>query len=203
MDSQKLVMVVVEDDEVVVNRLKRRFVGLREKEPKFEFMNVPSFDEYLKLQKDYTFNVVIIDMRLWKDAGGKDADEKGGLKVARKYRVWNPGAVAIIYTAYPELRECVKVMRCNAWDYIDKNERDSLEKLINSVEKGLEERFPKTGPTSSWLEQELPELVEKYAGQYVAFVDQILVDSDCSEGKLRERVKRKYVDKEPFFLQVL
>ncbi len=207
MDSQELTMICVEDDDNVIDRLRRRFVKLRKKKPKFRFMNVRSFEEYLELQKDHTFDVVTIDMKLWKDPDGRDADEEGGLKVARKYRVWNPGAVAVMYTAYPDLRQCVEVMRCGAWDYIDKGKlekekRNSIIQLIESIEEGLERRFTESGPTSSWLEQKLPELVEEYRGQYVAFVDQIPVDSDHSLGELRKRMRKEHVDAEPFYLLV-
>lgn len=203
METKKII--IIEDNETMRKELKRIF-ELDDILKDFEILIAENVDQYYHLQKNHKLDVLIIDMRLAGVSGEIDLDAEGGLRVLNIFQFFrqkNHAAIAIVFTAYASIEDCVQAMRFGAWDYIEKNQAQSLKKLVGSIKEGLNKRFSTTeGPDSNWLEENLPNLAEDYGGEWVAFVDTQQVDNDKNLHKLKQRVVPKFVDKVPYFLYI-
>ncbi len=167
----------------------------------YELFEASSKEEALQALKNSRFDVITIDMRF---EIKEDKDSEGGLKILHfleTLRHWNPSSVAVVFTAYPSFRNCVEAMRYGAWDYIDKNNTfieykddngrsiPSVQMLLRSVKEGLEHRFSsEAGPNSLWLQEHLPELVEKYSGKMVAFIGEEVIGAGDSKEELQNTI---------------
>jgi len=191
-------ILIIEDDEDMRAYLKRVFEI--DKEIGFNVTTAETVKEAEKWLKEKPFDVAIVDLRLAEY-------EDGGLKIIKSissiFRTSNPGILPIIYTAYPSYETCVEAMRQGAWDYIDKNSEDSINKVLKSIKEGLERRFSsETGPDSHWLEQHQSELKKNYPDKFVALIDGEIIDGHENLDELKEKMKKKYPDKKPYYLWI-
>ncbi len=223
---KKRTILIVEDTEITRRELRRSF-EIDDVLKEFEILEAENFEEYYKIQKEKNPDVLIIDMRLADSSGLLDLKPEGELQVLRRlagssgllnsepegglqvlslyehFRRKNRASVAIVFTAFPRVEDCVFAMRCGVWDYINKSQEGAYTKLVQSIKEGLKHHFSDTaGPNSDWLEENLPQLTEDYGGQWVAFVDAQPVDSNKEYRTLKKRVQEKYGGQSPYFCYV-
>lgn len=185
-------VLIIEDDPKVREEIKRAFT--MDDEFVFEVTESATVEKATKiLEKERRFDLLVIDWRMM-------PVEDGGLKLLNVGKGYFP-KIKIVYTAYATLEDCVRAMKAGADDYIDKNQPGSLEKLLESAKEKLRARkFEDHGPDSEWLSEHIEELREKYHGELIAFIDGKVVGHAPTERKLREEVKKKYPDEEPFIM---
>jgi len=160
----------------------------------FEVTAVATEDEATEiLKREGRFDIVIIDWRL-------GPIENGVLKMLESFKTYLP-KIKIVYTAHATLEDCVKAMKAGADDYIDKNQQGALNKLLDSAKEKLKARkFEEHEPDNRWLAEHIEELMDKYHGDLIAFIDGKVVDHAPTRRKLIERVKKNYPDEEPFIM---
>jgi ActR/RegA family two-component response regulator len=106
-----------------------------------------------------TYDLIITDMRLGTDsAGGFAVLELVGITSA-----------LIVLTANDTVKDCRRAFKAGAWDYISKMQGNSVEVLHTSIQEALR-YYAKRGKQENeeWIEVEMPNLIAKYAGQYIA-----------------------------------
>lgn len=186
-------VLVIEDEKKVREDIERAFTM----DGEFSFkpvIGVASVEEAIKvLEKEKRFDLLIID---WKLKDGKE-----GVEILKKrLQVFLP-KIKIVFTAYASISDCVRAIRAGADDYIDKNQEDNLKKLLDAAKERLRERkYEENEPDDQWLEAHFDELYDNYYGELLAFIDGELIDHAKTERELREKVKQKYPDKEPFIM---
>lgn len=193
-------VLIIEDDEGMRKQLKRVFEVYEDEKLKFKVTTAKDVKEAEECLKRKGFDVAIIDMKL-------PESPTSGVEIVTKsmedFRLHSPMILPIIYTAYPSYETCVNAMRSGAWDYIDKNSVDSMNKLLQSVKEGLERRYSsETGPDTSWLETHLPEFKKKYGDRFIALIGEEVVASGVIIDNLKEEMKEKYPDKKPYYLWI-
>lgn len=185
-------VLIVDNDLKVSEKIKRAFD--MDDEFTFEVTAVATEDKALEiLKREGRFDLVIID---W----GLEPIENGGMKILESLKTYLP-KIKIIYTTYATLEDCVKAMKAGADDYIDRNQPEALKKLLDSAKEKLKARkFEEHEPDSRWLAEHIEELMDKYHGDLIAFIDGKVVGHAPTRRELMERVKKSYPDEEPFIM---
>lgn len=189
-------VLIIDDEERVRERIRRTF-EFDEDEFTFEVKDVGTIEEAEKILKyESRYDLVIIDWRLKKEDSGYDV-----LKILEKLFTYFP-ILKIVYTAYPTYDNCVKAMNAGSNHYIDKNEKNSLEKLLNVSKELLRERkhIDKNVPDPKWLEDHYDELAEKYPYEFIAFIDGKMVGHAPTKKVLEIFLKDNYPDEVPYIL---
>lgn len=120
--SYKNTLVVIDDEEEVVKRLK----GFLAKEG-YEVFGAYNGKEGLDIIENNKVDVVITDIKM---------DDMDGIEVLRKAKVLCQDIEGIMVTGYKEQELAIKALRAGAIDYITKP--INLDVLILSVEKAIE-----------------------------------------------------------------
>ena len=142
--------------------------------------------EKLKKEKQF-YDVVIVDMKM-------DDSEEKGLEILK---IPLP-SIKIVLTALSSMENCINCFKAGAFDYIDKtsNKYNPFERLKKSMREALDERLRQpVNPILKWKEENLPRLLKKYGGKYIAVIVDKVVDSDKDHEALEKRLKKDY----PFF----
>ena len=117
-------ILVVDDEgdflETLMNRLKKR---------KLTTLGCASGEEALRLAREHTFDVVVLDIKM---PGGMD-----GIETLRELKKIQPEADIILLTGHASLETSVEGMREGAYDYLLKPIKleDLLEKLAQALER--------------------------------------------------------------------
>ena len=122
-------ILVVDDEgdflETLMNRLKKRNIAAA---------GCRSGEEAVRLVREQTFDVVILDIKM---PGGMD-----GIETLREIKKIQPGAEVILLTGHASLETSMEGMQYGAFDYLLKPIKleDLLEKLAQALErKGTDE----------------------------------------------------------------
>jgi len=140
------------------------------------------------------FDVILADMRMEKDDSGfaiLDAVQKKNITSA-----------VIIFTANDTVDDCRNAFRSGAWDYISKNRRGNVfDELNRSIQDALT-YFNRWGDRRDdiWIREHMDDLLEKYAGQYVAVLNQSVLEAAESRDELEQRIRER---KLPLYLTVI
>jgi len=145
------------------------------------------------------YDVIITDMRLGTDAAG-------GFAVLELVGITS---TLIILTANDTVVDCRRAFKAGAWDYISKNRGDPVEVLHTSIQEALR-HYVKLGKREDeeWIEVEMPNLMAKYAGKYIAVsnkqiiavastkeeLEQLMVEQDSSSMAI---TSYRLIDKSP------
>lgn len=178
-------VLIIDDEESVRKALRNKFSP--DKYEVFEAKDL--YEAFSILESDPVIDVAIVDLRL--EPIEKEGDETG-LRVIRPGIVrricgstgrLSPPPIVIILTAYPSILSCKKAMRDGAYDYLDKNEPDVYDKLMRSIEEGLEKRgAPGEYEERRWLEEHFDEVVSKYRGKRIAIhKEEVIASADTIE----------------------
>lgn len=186
-------VLIIEDDPTARKDIERAFT--MDEEFNFKVTGVATVEEATKVLKkeERRFDLVVIDWIL-------EPEKEGGLKILESLKIYLP-KIKIVYTAYATLEDCVKAIKAGAADYIDKNQPDSLKKLLESAKEKLKTwKFEEHEPDRQWLNEHLEELRAKYHGELIAFIEGKVVAHARTERQLRDKVKKRYPDEEPFIM---
>jgi DNA-binding response OmpR family regulator len=121
------------------------------------------------------YDVIVTDMNLAED-------KKGGFTVVEEIQNRNITSIVIVLTANDNIKDCRKALRGGVcWDYISKSmEGSALEELHASIQMGLNSRDNRRD--AEWIEANQAELLEEYAGKYIAVINhQVIVVADSNE----------------------
>lgn len=202
-------VLIIDDEEMVRRTLKNKFPS-----NEYEVFEAKSVDEaFGVLVSEPVIDVVIVDLRL------EQTDEEGretGLRaikpsmvrrICESKRRLTPTPIVIVLTGYPNISSCKKAMKEGAYDYLDKNDPNVYNKLVNSIEQGLKER----GITSEeykerkWLEEHFDEVVSKYKGKRIAiYKEEVIAAGETIDELNKELTKILLADPQikPFLVSI-
>jgi Response regulator containing CheY-like receiver, AAA-type ATPase, and DNA-binding domains len=150
-----------------------------------------SVEGYIAMQRQATFAVTILDIRLAlseREDEKTDQDTHAGLDICPQIPLWNPDAVVILFSAYVNIDEAVVAMRHGAWDCINKVEAlDPIERLRQGITTGINCR---TG-RDAWFAANVGRLREEYGGQHIAVVEGEVVASGFGLLGVKEQVRAR------------
>ncbi len=186
-------LLLVEDNEGYLERAIRRL-------KKFGYQHIETAaDEQKardKLDRQH-FDVIVADMRL-----GRHDD--GGFTIVDEVKQRNITSVVIILTANDTVTDCRKALKgYGCWDYISKTMRDrsALEELHDSIQEALIylNRWGNS-KDEKWIEEQWDFLLALYQNQYVAVINNKVIESAETEEALKARIHER---KLPLFLLVI
>lgn len=141
------------------------------------------------------FDVIVADMRL-------EGDAAGGFAVLSEVKTRNITSVVIVLTANDTVADCRRAFKEDAWDYIPKSIQGNVfEKLDESIREAMT-YFNLRGShkDKEWLEENMAQLYQDYAGQYIAVINKTVIEAAESEEVLKERLSEK---RYPVFLPII
>ncbi len=143
----------------------------------------------------HLFEIIVADMRLGKDSGG-------GFVVFDEIQKRNLTAAVIIFTANDTVTDCRHAFKLGAWDYISKNMKgDVFEALHESIQEAIT-YLNRWGNRKDemWITENKAALLAQYCNQYVAVINNQVIDFAETEEALKERIRER---KLPLFLLVI
>lgn len=145
----------------------------------------------------HLFEIIIADMRLAGDGGG-------GFVVFEEILRRNLTASVIILTANDTVLDCRKAYKWGAWDYIPKNMfggADPFQELHQSIQEAIKflNRWG-NNKDRQWLEDNSELLQAQYSNQYVAIINQGVIESATTEEALKTKIKERNL---PLFLPII
>jgi DNA-binding NarL/FixJ family response regulator len=130
-------------------------------------------------------DVVIADMRMEQD--------DSGFTILDYVQSNNLSTVVIILTANDTVADCRRAFRVGAWDYISKNMRGNwAEALDDSIQDAIAylNRWGNR-PNQQWLETNRSHLEAQYWGQWIAIVNQTVIETADTESELLKRLEER------------
>ena len=152
-------------------------------------------DEAKEKLNQHLFEVIIADMRLKGDSGG-------GFVVFDEIQKRNITAVVIILTANDTVKDCRHAFKLGAGDYISKNMQGNVfEILHNSIQEAIT-YLNRWGNRKDemWIKENQAALLARYQNQYVAVINNQVIESAETEEALKARIRER---KLPLFLLVI
>jgi ActR/RegA family two-component response regulator len=186
-------LLLVEDNEGYLERALRRLT-------KFGYQHLDTAakesEAREKLDQNH-YEVIITDMRLGQN-------DEGGFTIVDEVKQRNLSAVVIILTANDTVADCRKALKgYGCWDYISKSmrERSALEELHHSIQQALTylNRWGNR-KDEKWIEENWAELLDNYRNQYIAVINNAVIETAATEPALKERLTER---KLPRFLPVI
>lgn len=157
----------------------------------------------------HELSVVILDLRLV--ALAEKEGQESGLKLLKEELLstraclgcgglrFNPDV--IVLTAWPNVESCREAFLAGALDYLDKNDPNVWEKLLESAKKALERpRLSALFESRKWVESQFKYLLEKFGGQTVAIRDEQVVEAAGSFDELKAKLKSRELREEDHLL---
>lgn len=139
------------------------------------------------------YDVIVADMRL-----GENSD--GGFTIVQEIQQRNITSIVIILTANDSVEDCRTALRGGqCWDYISKSMKGSaLDELHDSIQLALASR--ENRQDSQWIVENESELLEKYAGKYIAVINKQVVAYADSDKEISAEFERLGL---PLFVTVI
>lgn len=134
-----------------------------------------------KMASDDNYAAVILDMRVPLSVPGGETKKTFGLEMLRElqdaYFLLPPGTPVIIYTGFPDWRECVEAMRLGAYNYIckngDKGDPDTALPLLIEVCKSIVSAEPEPrSDLDRWLDAVFHLLRRDFGGKCVVILEE-------------------------------
>lgn len=173
----------------------------------YKVMPEQSHEKALDILKQKRFEVVVVDAD-----GGESRNEGLGAIGAMHivHALMDKSPITIVLTAYPSLPNCVAAMRAGAWDYLEKKPHDGSEfydNLLRSIKEGCQHRLaqPDLGrpdPNARWVHENLKFLMEQYAGQAVAILDEKVLEHGPTYGEVLDRLDGKFFLTRPYLFLI-
>jgi CheY-like chemotaxis protein len=130
-------------------------------------------------------DIVISDMRMERD--------DSGFEILDFVQQKNLSAVVIILTANDTVSDCRRAFRAGAWDYISKNmEGNVFEALDESIKSAIVylDRWGNR-PNQQWFEDNRELLDANYWGQWIAIINQSVIETADTEPELLKRLEER------------
>lgn len=214
-EKSKTTVLIVDDEQAMCEELKDRFADCNQKADcpyEFEVEVALSAAECIQKVRTNMYDVIVLDVRLEEEEGGLEVNL--ALALAEGFGSERP--VKIIFTGYPNYRQCVEAIRRDAWDYIVKEDvgtTPAAQIVVNSavarlqqldLRQELEQRI-----ATNWLPWRLGKLQPEYGGKLVAIWHQpeirvIAAGADAFEleANLKEWRKQHAVWEQPFLVHI-
>ncbi len=152
-------------------------------------------DEAKEKLNQHLFEVIVADMRL-------DGDSNGGFVVFDEVQKRNITAALIILTANDTVKDCRHAFKLGAGDYISKNTQGNVfEILHDSIQESIT-YLNRWGNRKDemWLKENKAALLAQYHNQYVAVINNQVIEFAETEEALKKRIRER---KLPLFLLVI
>ncbi len=192
LDISNVHLLLVEDNQRYLERLEKRLRKYGYQHIKTA-LNADAARQ--ELEKSH-FDVIVADMRMEKDDSGFEI-----IDIVKEFHL---SSIVIILTANDTVEDCRKALKGKgAWDYISKTmaNADSMEELHKSVQEALE-YFNRWGNVQdkTWINENIGYLLNNYRNQFVAVLNNKVIESDSDKSELEKRI----IDKKlPLFLTVI
>jgi len=147
-----------------------------------------------KLEQNH-YDVIVTNMRREGDSGSSST-------IMNEVKQRHITSVVIILTANDTVIDCRQAFKDGCWDYIPKNIKGNVfEVLHHSIQEAIT-YFNHWGnrKDSKWIEEHWMELLENYPNQYIAVINNTVIDSADTEELLKTRIRER---KLPHFLPVI
>ncbi|MDP6523710.1 MAG: response regulator [Kiritimatiellia bacterium] len=100
----------------------------------------------------------------------------------------------IVLTAHPSVRSCRAAFLAGAFDFLDKNDPNVWDSLIERVGAALNR--PRGGPlyaARKWIEAHFEELISSHAGETIAMEGENIVAASSTLDEVREELSKKHI----------
>jgi DNA-binding NarL/FixJ family response regulator len=140
-------------------------------------------DAKIKLQDPC--DVVVADMRMEQD--------DSGFTILDYVQSNNLSTVVIILTANDTVADCRRAFREGSWDYISKNMRGSCFEALDASIQDAIAYLNRWGnrPNQQWLEENYSTLEAQYWGQWIAIINQAVIETTDTESELLNRLEER------------
>ncbi|MDM8527167.1 response regulator [Anaerolineales bacterium HSG24] len=176
-------LLIVEDNQRYMERLVKRL-------KKLGYQTVTTAyneEEAIQQLTNHHFDVIVADMRL-------DHDD-GGFIVLDKVTELNLSSIVIIFTANENLKDCyISLKTKRAWDYVSKTteEGSGMVNLHHSIQEALAYTNSWGNPKDTrWIAENINTLLDQYQGQYIAVMNNRVIEAAESEAELEQRLAEK------------
>lgn len=141
------------------------------------------------------FDIIITDMRMENDDSGFD--------IIDKVKELNITSIIIILTANENVLDCRRAFKAEVWDYIPKTLEGGFG--IEETEKSMREGMTYLNrwgnrKDKQWLEANSEYLQENYLDQYVAIINQNVIEFAETEEELKAKIQER---KLPLFIPII
>lgn len=183
-------ILIIEDDSDYLERILTRL-----KKKGYEAItSVNTVEAAINELNHHYYDLIVADMRLGENS-------TGGFTIIEEIQRRTITSIVIILTANDSIEDCRKALRHGGlcWDYISKSmEGSALDELHNSIQAGLSSCDNRHD--IEWIEANQAELLERYAGKYIAVINnKVIVVADSNEQVKSELEKHGL----PLFVSVI
>lgn len=193
LDSQSARVLVVEDDNAYLDRIINRM-----KKYGYIYVDTARNEDQAKrcFEKNH-YDIIVADMRLGTNGAG-------GFAIVDEVKQRNITSLIIVLTANDTVADCRQALRGGrCWDYISKTmeEGSALEELHRSIQEALT-WLNRWGNRQDevWIQENLSILQEKYPGQYIAVINNTVIEAADTEAELKKNLEERRL---PLFLPVI
>ncbi|MFN5857537.1 MAG: RNA-binding domain-containing protein [Pseudanabaenaceae cyanobacterium] len=177
-------LLVIEDQSA---NLKELLIWFREEFGYQHILTATTTSEALEKLANTHFDVIISDMRMNEDIGSS-------FTILDYVQQHNLSSVVIIFTANESLEDCYRAWKSKAWDYVSKNPPtgNAFDTLNNSIQEAIAylNRWG-NGPNEQWFTEHKAEIESQYWGQWIAIVNQTVIEAAESEPELLQRLDER------------
>lgn len=180
METDNVHLLLVEDNQ---NYLEELIEWLKD----FDYQNIETAinakEAIEKLQNP--FDIIVADMRM-------EADDSG-FTVLDQVQSLNLSSVVIILTANDTVTDCRDAFKKGAWDYISKNMKGNVFEILDDSIKEAITYFNRWGNTKNdqWIEENREYLEEQYWGEYIAVINQTVIEAADTEKELIQKIEER------------
>jgi DNA-binding NarL/FixJ family response regulator len=181
MQRENVHLLIIEDSP---RFLKEALQWLQEEFGYREVLTATSVADGEEKLKD-SCDIVIADMRMEQD--------DSGFTILDYVQRNNLSTVVIILTANDTVTDCRRAFREGAWDYISKNMRGSCFEALDASIQDAIAYLNRWGnrPNQQWLEANRSSLEAQYWGQWIAIVNQTVIETADTESELLKRLEER------------
>lgn len=181
-------ILVIEDEKEYLDRILSRL----DKKGYQSVKSVTTVSEAMD-ELAHHYDVIVADMRLGEYSAG-------GFTIVQEIQQRNITSIVIILTANDSVEDCRKALKGGqCWDYIPKTMKGSaLDELHESIQLALASR--ENRQDSQWIQEHESELLEKYAGKYIAVINNQVVSHADSDKEINTKLERSGL---PLFVTVI
>ncbi|TVQ60572.1 MAG: response regulator [Spirulina sp. DLM2.Bin59] len=180
METNDVHLLVVEDTPRFLNELLEWLHDFQ-----YQHIEIATSAAQAQEKLAHPFDVIIADMRMEQD--------DSGFAVMNEVKSRNLSSVVIILTANDTVIDCRNAFKLGAWDYISKNMRGNVfEVLHESIQEAIT-YFNRWGNVQNdqWIEQNRGNLEQDYFGQYIAVINQMVIDTAATEVELQKKIEER------------
>ena len=182
--SENLRLLVIDDRQELLNEMREWLVETF-KYPEFD--TALSIDEAKVCLQTQHYDVIIADMYVGKTI------KTGGFLILKEVEDQEITSIVIIFTANDNYADCRQAFLSGAFDYISKNKAgNAFEELHHSIQRALTyiDRWGNRH-NEEWIQNNCEYLNTHFNNQYVAVLNNSVIESAETQEELKQRIKEK------------